>query len=104
MTVSLAHGVKGRGQVTQLLQRGDVADVAGLRRLDYEWNGREHRGSHGELLGSVADVEDDGAAPRRLADRAVVEHLVKRAVLVHLDLEPGQLKELSRLCRRQPLR
>src|SRR5260370_24658446 len=56
----------------------------------------------GPIWWSEADVEDDGAAARRLADRAEVEHLVKQAVPVHLDLESRRLKDLGRLPNRHP--
>src|ERR1017187_2074285 len=54
---------------------------------------RADRGTHR----SETDVEDDGAAARRLADRAEVEHLVQRSVPVYLDLEPRLLEILGRL-------
>src|SRR5260370_30694953 len=83
MIDSLAHAVKG------LVATSRTWPASGV------WTG-------GPIWWSEADVEDDGAAARRLADRAEVEHLVKQAVPVHLDLESRRLKNLCRLPHRHP--
>src|ERR1700748_833131 len=48
-----------------------------------------------------ADVEGDGAAGRCLAHRRIGEHLAEGHETVHLDLEPGVLKQLRGVLHRQ---